>query len=145
MRDNLVSASENPENPDVRKSPFDVQDEIGGVIAMAQLLIQQNADNIKQIKSAAEDKIHKLALDQLTGLPNRIQFLQKLTDQARKANDDDESRAKRSAVIALDLDHFKDINNSMGHNVATRFCAVSVKDFTRGPSRKRRRRKIGRG
>lgn len=118
MRDNLVSASENPENPDIKPSPFDTEDEIGGAITMAQLLIQQNADNIRQIKSAAEDKIHKLAYyDQLTGLPNRIQFLQKLTDQARQANDDDEGRAKRFAVIAMDLDHFKDINDSMGHNV----------------------------
>jgi len=118
MRDGLMSAADNPENPDIKESPFPAQDEIGGAIIMAQTLIQQNADNIRQIKSAAEDKIHKLAYyDQLTGLPNRIQFLQKLTDQARKANDDDESRAKRFAVIAMDLDHFKDINDSMGHNV----------------------------
>ena len=118
MRDNLLAASENPENPDIKVSPFDAQDEIGGTITMAQSLIQQNADNIRQIKSAAEDKIHKLAYyDQLTGLPNRIQFLQKLTDQARKANDEDDGRAKRFAVIAMDLDHFKDINDSMGHNI----------------------------
>ncbi len=118
MRDNLIAASENPEMPDIKESPFNINDEVGGAISMAQTLIQQNADNIRQIKSAAEDKIHKLAyFDQLTGLPNRIQFLQKLTDQARTANDDDESRAKRFAVIAMDLDHFKDINDSMGHNI----------------------------
>lgn len=118
MRDNLMTAAENPEAPEIKTSPFNEQDEVGGAIAMVQTLIQQNADNIRQIKSAAEDKIHKLAyFDQLTGLPNRIHFLQKLTEQARKANDDDESRAKRFAVIAMDLDHFKDINDSMGHNV----------------------------
>lgn len=118
MRDNLKKAAEDPENPDVAESPFDVNDEVGNVINMAQGLIRQNADNIRQIKSAAEDKIHKLAYyDTLTGLPNRTLFLQKLTEQARKANDDDESRAKRFAVIALDLDHFKDINDSMGHNI----------------------------
>ncbi|PZQ46792.1 MAG: bifunctional diguanylate cyclase/phosphodiesterase [Micavibrio aeruginosavorus] len=117
MRDNLMAAAENPENPVIKESPYDEQDEIGGAITLTQNLILQNAENISQIKSAAEDKIHKLAYyDQLTGLPNRIQFLQKLTDQARKANDDD-SRAKRFAVIAMDLDHFKDINDSMGHNV----------------------------
>lgn len=118
MRDNLISAAENPENPDIKDSPFDAADEIGGAITMAQTLIQQNADNIKQIKSAAEDKIHKLAYyDTLTGLPNRTLFLQRLTEQARKANDDDESRTKRFAVVAMDLDHFKDINDSMGHNI----------------------------
>ncbi len=118
MRDGLLSAAESPESPVLKESPFNASDEIGGTILMTQNLIQQNAENIRQIKSAAEDKIHKLAyFDQLTGLPNRIQFLQKLTDQARTANDDDESRSKRFAVIAMDLDHFKDINDSMGHNV----------------------------
>ncbi len=78
MRDNLISAAESPENPTIKESPFPAQDEIGGAILMAQNLINQNAENIIQIKSAAEDKIHKLAyFDQLTGLPNRIQFLQK--------------------------------------------------------------------
>ncbi len=118
MRDNLMAAAESPETPEIKDSPFDSEDEIGKVIGMAQTLIRQNADNIRQIKSAAEDKIHKLAYyDTLTGLPNRTLFLQKLTEQARKANDDDESRSKRFAVIALDLDHFKDINDSMGHNI----------------------------
>lgn len=118
MRDNLMSAAESPEAPEIKTSPFDEQDEVGGAIAMVQTLIQQNADNIRQIKSAAEDKIHKLAYyDQLTGLPNRVLFLQKLTEQARKANDDDESRSRRLAVIAMDIDHFKDINDSMGLNV----------------------------
>ncbi len=118
MRDNLLAAAENPENPDIKESPFDPQDEVGGAILLTQKLIQQNAENITQIKSAAEDKIHKLAYyDSLTGLPNRTLFLQKLTEQARKANDEDGNHPKRFAVIALDLDHFKDINDSMGHNI----------------------------
>ena len=118
MRDNLIAAAENPESPNIKESPFDPRDEIGGAIHMAQSLIQQNADNIRQIKSAAEDKIHKLAYyDTLTGLPNRTLFLQRLTEQARAANDDEESHTKRFAVIAMDLDHFKDINDSMGHNI----------------------------
>ncbi len=118
MRDNLVSAADNPENPDIKDSPFDAQDEIGGTIALTQTLIQQNAENIRQIKSAAEDKIHKLAYyDSLTGLPNRSYFLQKLSDSARRATDEEDGNAKRFAVIAMDLDHFKDINDSMGHNI----------------------------
>jgi diguanylate cyclase (GGDEF)-like protein len=120
LRDNLNEAARNPEKPDIGESPFDPADEIGSTITMAQALIQQNAKNITQIKSAAEDKIHKLAYyDSLTGLPNRTLFLQKLTEQARAANDDEtnETPNKRFVVITLDLDHFKDINDSMGHNI----------------------------
>lgn len=115
MRDNLVRASEDPENPKQIPSPFDSSDEIGGAIALAQKLIKQNADNIKRIKSAAEDQIHKLAYyDTLTTLPNRTLFLITLNEMAREQENDEQGRF---AVIAMDLDHFKDINDSMGHNI----------------------------
>ncbi len=114
MRENLLRASDNPENPKVQESPFDPHDEIGGSIQIALHLIQQNANNIKQIKSAAEDQIHKLAYyDTLTGLPNRTLFLQTLSEKAKG----DEFETARFAVVAIDLDHFKDVNDSMGHNI----------------------------
>jgi len=115
MRNNLIAASENPENPNIQDSPFDPADEIGGAIIIAQRLIKQNAENIRQIKSAAEDKIHKLAYyDSLTGLPNKTLFIQKLSELARNVED---GKSSHFAVIAMDLDHFKDINDSMGHNI----------------------------
>ena len=60
----------------------------------------------------AEDRIHFLALhDSLTGLPNRVQFRQHL-DRAI-------ARAKRHgnivAVFCLDLDRFKQVNDTLGH------------------------------
>ncbi len=115
LRNNLMEASKNPENPSIQPSPFDPSDEIGGAIQLTQSLIKQNADNITRIKSAAEDKIHKLAYyDTLTGLPNRTLFLQTLNERMRSGED---GKARRFAVVAMDLDHFKDINDSMGHSV----------------------------
>jgi len=60
----------------------------------------------------AEDKIRFLAMhDSLTGLPNRLQFHQHLERAV--------SRAKRHgnlmAVLCLDLDRFKDVNDTLGH------------------------------
>lgn len=115
MRENLVEAYKNPESPHIEESPFDPNDEIGSAIEIAQSLIKQNAANIKQIRSAAEDKIHKLAYyDTLTGLPNRTLFLQNLAEKARMADNGD---VTRFSVVTIDLDHFKDVNDSMGHNV----------------------------
>ena len=115
LRNNLLRASENPENPRVEKSPFDPSDEIGVAIEISSKLIRQNADNIKRIKSAAEDQIHKLAYyDTLTGLPNRTLFLLTLNEKTRSRESE---TVTRFAVITMDLDHFKDINDTMGHNI----------------------------
>jgi diguanylate cyclase (GGDEF)-like protein len=116
MRENLIEASRNPENPRLAASPFNEKDEIGSAIKVAQTLIRQNADNIRQIKSAAQDQIHKLAYyDSLTGLPNRILFVQKLGEMTR--GEGGGPSEKRCAVITMDLDHFKDINDTMGHSI----------------------------
>jgi diguanylate cyclase (GGDEF)-like protein len=61
-----------------------------------------------------EERIHYLAnFDPLTGLPNRSQ----LNDHLKHAL----SLAKRSnghlALMFLDLDHFKDINDTLGHSI----------------------------
>lgn len=115
LRNSLLRAFENPENPRVEKNPFDPSDEIGIAIEISSKLIRQNADNIKRIKSTAEDQIHKLAYyDTLTGLPNRTLFLLTLNEKTRVR---EAETVTRFAVITMDLDHFKDINDTMGHNI----------------------------
>jgi diguanylate cyclase (GGDEF)-like protein/PAS domain S-box-containing protein len=69
--------------------------------------------DITERKLAAE-KIATLArTDSLTGLPNRAAFLERLNLEF--------ARAKRGggqfAVHYLDLDHFKDVNDTLGHPV----------------------------
>jgi diguanylate cyclase (GGDEF)-like protein/PAS domain S-box-containing protein len=60
---------------------------------------------------------HAATHDQLTGLANRHAFLERLTTVARASEG-------VSAVLFLDLDHFKPINETLGHPVGDRVLAV---------------------
>ena len=77
-------------------------------------------------KKQAEEHLQYLAnFDPLTGLPNRRQ-LEHRTDYALKL-------AKRNngtfAVMFLDLDHFKDINDSLGHKAGDMLLVEVAKRF----------------
>ncbi|MBF0621411.1 MAG: PAS domain S-box protein [Magnetococcales bacterium] len=59
-----------------------------------------------------EDYLQKLAFyDPLTAIPNRMLFHDRLTNELRQA----ERRDHKIAVFYLDLDHFKPINDTYGH------------------------------
>ena len=69
------------------------------------------ARDITELKKT-EETIRQLAYqDPLTGLPNRRFFNEHLSEAIKDA----EKQQKMIAVIFLDLDHFKNINDSMGH------------------------------
>jgi diguanylate cyclase (GGDEF)-like protein/PAS domain S-box-containing protein len=62
----------------------------------------------------AEERIHQLALyDHLTGLPNRIL----LGDEAHESFTDPALAGQAQALVFLDLDDFKTINDTVGHRI----------------------------
>lgn len=64
-------------------------------------------------RTNAEDQIHKLAYyDLVTGLPNRAHLYDMITLTLRQAR---QSQTK-FALLFLDLDHFKQVNDTLGHN-----------------------------
>lgn len=63
---------------------------------------------------AAREELHERAThDHLTGLPNRLLFADRLTQALNTAR----RNKHMMAVMFLDLDRFKLINDSLGHNV----------------------------
>jgi diguanylate cyclase (GGDEF)-like protein/PAS domain S-box-containing protein len=63
-------------------------------------------------RKAAEEKINHLAFyDSLTGLPNR----RLLIDRLQHALVSGARRGRQGALLFIDLDNFKTINNSLGH------------------------------
>ncbi|MCC6609444.1 MAG: EAL domain-containing protein [Burkholderiales bacterium] len=65
----------------------------------------------------AESRLNHLAHhDPLTGLPNRLLFQDRVTQQLVLAKRDNE----RVAVLYLDLDRFKNLNEEFGHEAADR-------------------------
>lgn len=118
LQQNLLYAAHHPENPHVQRAKVETSDEVGTALQLANDLIRQNSHNLRRLKSQAEDKIHRLAYyDTLTDLPNRTYFLQKLSDAIKRNVVEEEGRL---SVICLDIDHFKDINDTMGHEFGDR-------------------------
>ncbi|MEM0514168.1 EAL domain-containing protein [Pseudoalteromonas sp. YIC-827] len=65
-------------------------------------------------RKAAERKIAKLAyFDDLTGLPNRRLFKDRLSVALAHS----QRQQQRLAVMFIDLDHFKGINDTLGHSI----------------------------
>jgi diguanylate cyclase (GGDEF)-like protein len=58
-----------------------------------------------------QDAVHRATHDPLTGLPNRAMFCDRLRDAGYRA----ERSGVRTAVLFLDIDRFKTVNDSLGH------------------------------
>ena len=78
-------------------------------------------------RKRAEEQIHSLAyFDPLTGLPNRRLF----QDRLRQLMASSQRSRDYCALLMLDLDHFKDLNDTQGHDVGDRLLAEVARRLT---------------
>lgn len=91
--------------------PTQRSDEIGALAQGVQTMGQQIAAQMAQLRDNQEELQHLAQHDMLTGLPNRRVLQERLSHAIAQAR-----RGGRTlALLFIDLDHFKDINDKLGH------------------------------
>lgn len=82
---------------------------IAAVVIAVTIFTRQMTRRLARSEARA---VHTARHDALSGLPNRARFHTLLTDTLAESAD----KGTNTAVVYIDLDHFKDINDTLGHS-----------------------------
>jgi diguanylate cyclase (GGDEF)-like protein len=93
--------------------PLKRTDEIGLLARCFDRLRREIKAQMDALHAKQRELVHLATHDVLTGLPNRMLFMQKL----ESAIDEATRRNQELAVLFIDLDRFKQINDQFGHAV----------------------------
>ncbi|MFK5937250.1 MAG: diguanylate cyclase, partial [Sulfurimonas sp.] len=102
-----------------------VYDEEGYPVRMMGLIsditVSKNSEN--EIKRQKDVLFYQAHHDSLTSLPNRALFLDRLSASIARAGRDN----GKVALLFIDLDEFKQINDSLGHNIGDKLLVAVTK------------------
>ncbi len=115
----LSSIRRSHESEEYGEVCWNTRDEFGVIVSAFNDLIQKKKSNEEKI-------LHQAHYDHLTDLPNRFLSLDRLTQLMKEA-----ARDKRMvAVLFVDLDDFKKVNDSLGHEVGDKLLTESARRLT---------------
>ena len=81
-------------------------------------------EDVTQRRESQQQLVHLARHDTLTGLPNRAFLYQTLKEALASAKQD----GLVVSVLLIDVDHFKNVNDTLGHTVATP-CSASLPPY----------------
>ena len=108
----------------------------GGVFVI--MVVSLSRRSIGHEQSLAKREHHRARHDPLTGLPNRTGFLEELNTALTEAAED-----CRFALLMLDLDRFKEINDTLGHAIGDKVLRTLALRLQEMPRRYGRVARIG--
>ena len=104
----------------VERLPVARSDEIGVLARCFDEMRSEIRRQMKTLQAKQQELTHLAGHDTLTGLPNRMRFMEQLEVSIRQAA----LSGERLAVMFVDLDGFKQINDQLGHSAGDRTLAV---------------------
>ena len=84
--------------------------------------------DVTERKRLERELEHRATHDLLTGLPNRVMF----RDELRRARSRAERQGTELSVMLVDLDHFKEINDTHGHAVGDEVLVEMARRLAKG-------------
>ncbi len=100
--------------------PLKRTDEIGVLARCFDRLRREIKSQMDVLHNKQRELVHFATHDGLTGLPNRMLFMQKLEAAIGEAT----RRGEALAVLFVDLDRFKQINDQFGHSIGDKVLAA---------------------
>jgi diguanylate cyclase (GGDEF)-like protein len=97
---------------------------VGMALAALGVMIVRMALTLREVREATSRSFRDARTDALTGLQNRRSFTESLERECRALGDD-----HNLGVLLLDLDHFKEVNDSLGHHVGDDLLRIVAQRF----------------
>ena len=113
-----------------RSRQLDELRHFGALAAQARVAFER-VRLMDRLRREMSQKEHQVLHDSLTGLPNRLQFSIVADEALRRATDS----GSAAAVLLIDLDMFKEINDTLGHqrgDVVLRETAMRLTEAAQG-------------